>query len=129
MAASVKIVRFTVQVGVSPSGETRLTDGQACLPAGRWQTHMYYVYVLHSSETDFSYKGLTDNLERRIKEHIAGENKFTKRYLPMELIHVEICESRPEARIMEKFFKSGYGREIVKELIEEKSNISNSPKW
>ncbi len=38
--------------------------------------------------------------------------------LPLKLVYVHICNTRPEARRWEKFFKSGIGREVVKELAE-----------
>ncbi len=31
---------------------------------------------------------------------------------------VEICKNRTDARELEKYFKSGYGREILKEIID-----------
>ena len=79
---------------------------------------MFFVYILRSLKTGEFYKGLTDNLDRRLSEHFNGESKSTKNRLPLELIHVEICTSREEARKIEKFFKSGYGREIIKEIAE-----------
>ena len=79
---------------------------------------IYYVYILKSLVANFYYKGITNNVERRIKEHESGNNKFTKRYLPVELVHVEICKSRIEARFLEKFFKSGFGREVIKEIVD-----------
>lgn len=78
---------------------------------------MFYVYVLRSSKTGEVYKGLTSNLDHRLKDHLAGKTQSTKFRLPVELIHVEICPTRQEARIMEKYLKSGFGREIIKEIL------------
>ncbi len=92
------------------------------LPAGRQargsQKQMYYLYVLQSLKTKEFYKGLTDNFDRRWDEHLKGDSNWAKNKLPLRLIHVEICEDRLEARKLEKFFKSGYGREIIEELAE-----------
>ena len=79
---------------------------------------MFFVYVLKSLKTGEFYKGLTNNLDRRLKEHCNGESKSTKNLLPLKLIHVEIYGTRDEARKIEKFFKSGCGREIIKEISE-----------
>lgn len=79
---------------------------------------MYYVYILKSLKTGDFYKGLTNDLDRRIQEHISGESPSTRNRLPVELIHAEICLTRDKARQLEKFFKSGYGREIIKEIAE-----------
>ena len=76
----------------------------------------WYVYVLKSVKTNEFYKGLTNNLERRLQEHIAGKEETTRKMLPLKLIYVEICSSRREARAIEKFLKSGFGREILKEI-------------
>ncbi|MDD3003079.1 MAG: GIY-YIG nuclease family protein [Candidatus Shapirobacteria bacterium] len=74
---------------------------------------MFYVYVLKSLKCGIFYKGMTNDLERRLKEHYNGNSKTTKKYLPVELVFVQICESRFEARELEKYLKSGYGRETI----------------
>ncbi len=79
---------------------------------------MYFVYVLKSIKTGNFYKGLTNNLDRRIEEHSSGKSPTTKTQLPLVLIHVEECLTRAEARDLEKYFKSGYGREIIAEIAE-----------
>ena len=77
---------------------------------------MFYVYILQSLKNGQVYKGFTSSLNRRLDEHMKGKCLTTKKLLPLELIHVEICDNRLEARILEKFLKSGYGREIIKEI-------------
>ena len=77
---------------------------------------MFYVYILKSLNSNFFYKGLTRNPDKRIPEHLKGRSPSTKNKLPLVLIHVEVCANRIEARRMEKFFKSGFGREIIHEL-------------
>ena len=79
---------------------------------------MCFVYILQSSDGKFTYKGLTDNIERRFRQHFLGKVSSTKDKRPLFLIHVEICATRGEARVLEKFFKSGFGREVIKEIIE-----------
>ena len=77
---------------------------------------MYFVYILESLNNDFIYKGLTDNIDRRLNQHFSGKVFSTKRKLPLRLVHVEICKTRVEARKLELFFKSGFGREIIEEI-------------
>lgn len=77
---------------------------------------MWYVYILQSIEKKTFYKGITDNLDRRLQQHLQGQSATTRNMLPVKLVHVELCETRVHARKLEKFFKSGYGREILKEL-------------
>lgn len=78
-----------------------------------------FVYVLWSIRHNRFYIGLTDNVDRRFIEHNNGWVKKTRFYRPFKLIHVEIVDNRVKARRLEKFFKSGYGREIIKEIKEE----------
>ncbi len=77
---------------------------------------MHYVYVLFSLRTNSFYKGITNNIDRRTKEHFEAKTAFSKNRLPLKLVHVEICETREDARNLEKFFKSGFGREVIKEI-------------
>lgn len=75
---------------------------------------MYYVYAISSLERNYIYVGLTDNIERRLSEHNTGKNKTTMAYSTFVLIYFEKCGNRIEARIKEKYFKSGSGKEKLK---------------
>ncbi len=77
---------------------------------------MFYVYVISSLAKNYIYVGLTDNLERRINQHNSGKSKTTKPYMPFVLIYQEKHETRAEARIREKYLKSGIGKEFLKSL-------------
>ncbi len=78
---------------------------------------MYIVYVLYSDDFTRFYVGMTNNLERRLYEHNSRQNRSTKAYVPWRVIHKELFETRNEARIREKYLKSGIGREFPKTLI------------
>ena len=75
---------------------------------------MYYVYAISSLNRNYIYVGLTNNIERRFSEHNTGRNKTTKPYSPFVIIYVEECSNRIEARIKEKYFKSGIGKEKLR---------------
>jgi putative endonuclease len=75
---------------------------------------MYYVYAISSLERNYIYVGLTNNIERRLSEHNTGKNKTTKPYSPFIIIYSEECSNRIEARIKEKYFKSGIGKEKLR---------------
>ena len=77
---------------------------------------MYIVYVLKSSSKNFRYVGMTNNLERKLKEHVSGYSKTTKRFLPVEFIYKEEYKTRTEAREREKYLKSGIGRDFLNKL-------------
>jgi putative endonuclease len=75
---------------------------------------MYFVYAISSLKRNYIYVGLTNNIERRLSEHNTGKNKTTKPYSPFVIIYFEECSSRIEARIKEKYFKSGIGKEKLR---------------
>lgn len=50
---------------------------------------MNYVYILRCND-DSLYTGWTNNLEKRLKTHLAGKGaKYTKARLPVELVYYE----------------------------------------
>ncbi|MFK5857089.1 MAG: GIY-YIG nuclease family protein [Bacteroidota bacterium] len=79
---------------------------------------MFFVYVLKSNIDNRLYKGLTTNLERRLKEHNSGKTKSTKPYRPWLLVYHEKFDSFEKARNRELYFKSGFGREYLKALLD-----------
>ncbi len=76
----------------------------------------YYVYAIKSLSRNYIYVGLTNNLERRIYDHNKGYNRTTKPYSPFKTIYTEEFNSRIEARIREKYLKSGIGKEFLRRL-------------
>jgi putative endonuclease len=78
---------------------------------------MYYVYILKSKRNGKLYKGLTNDLERRINEHNRGESTYTSQNGPWELLYYEAFKSESDARREEKFLKSGKGKERIKYLL------------
>ena len=74
---------------------------------------MYYVYVIESVNFGRLYKGMTANLEQRLKEHNAGKTKSNKAYAPFRMIYCEEYATREEARKREKYFKTGAGRRFL----------------
>ncbi|MFD2517537.1 GIY-YIG nuclease family protein [Salinimicrobium flavum] len=77
---------------------------------------MFYVYAISSFEKNYIYVGFTSNLDRRFEQHNSGKEKTTRNYRPFEIIFSEICSSRTEARTREKYWKSGIGKEKLKDL-------------
>ena len=75
---------------------------------------MYKVYVLYSSKYDQIYIGQTDDLEDRLERHNTGKSRYTKRYIPWELIYFEEYETRSEAMKREKELKTHRGRDYIR---------------
>ena len=74
-----------------------------------------YVYVIRSEKDGRFYVGLTSNVEKRVSQHNAGRTRSTKAYRPWKLFFFEECLNRIEARKREKYLKSGYGKQWIKE--------------
>ena len=72
---------------------------------------MHYTYVLNSIKRKYIYVGLTNNIERRFKQHQKGKEKTTAPYRPFQIILIEKYQTRLEARNREKYLKSGIGKE------------------
>lgn len=72
------------------------------------------VCVLQSSSTNQHYVGITDDLERRIKEHNANRSRATCGRGPWKLLYSETCDDYLSARKRERFFKSGPGHAFLK---------------
>jgi adenine-specific DNA methylase len=105
----------------------------ACLPAGRAsapppEPGKFYIYVLRCKD-DSLYKGQTDNVPRRLKQHEAGEVEWTAPRFPVELVHVETFDSRDEAVEREKYLKSGSGREWLAEKLKPRRLADEVRKW
>lgn len=64
------------------------------------------------------YTGFSANLKQRIEFHNQGLNKSTKYRRPLKLIYYEAYTSESDARKREIFLKSGRGREVLKQQIE-----------
>ena len=77
----------------------------------------YHVYVLRCSDNTF-YTGYTTDVERRVREHDAGDGaKYTRGRTPVELVHVEPFDSQSEAMSREYEIKQ-YTRAEKERLVE-----------
>ncbi len=83
-----------------------------------------YVYILTNQRHTVLYTGVTNDLERRTGEHMAGiGSEFTKRYHVTKLVHFEVFSDSIDAIAREKQIKGG-SRQKKLDLI----NQSN-PQW
>jgi len=76
---------------------------------------MYVVYALKFIDREI-YVGMTDDLEGRISEHKKGRVKSTRNKGKFKIIYVEKCSGLSSARTREKCWKSGYGKEVLKNM-------------
>lgn len=79
---------------------------------------MFYTYVLISLKNKRLYTGFTNDLKRRFKEHNEKRGgEYTSKSGPFELIFYEAYVNKKDAVAAEKFFKTGYGREVLKDKL------------
>lgn len=76
---------------------------------------MHYVYVLFSKKDNEFYTGYTNNIDKRITEHLKGLVSSTKNRIPLELIYYEACLNQQDATHREKYLKTTYGKKVFKE--------------
>jgi putative endonuclease len=75
---------------------------------------MFFAYILKSEKDETFYYGSTQDLELRLKYHNSGKVKYTKGHIPYKLHYFENFQTRKEAMIREKFFKSIDGYKWLK---------------
>ena len=78
---------------------------------------MITVYAIYDKFCNEIYVGLTNNLDRRIKEHTRGQTQYTKKVVNINLIYTEEFVNYKNARKKEIYLKSGCGKEFLKTLI------------
>ncbi len=78
---------------------------------------MYFVYAIKSELKDWIYVGISNDIERRLKQHNAGYNRSTKPYRPFKLIYKEQLPDRIAARAREKYLKSTVGKRFLRSLL------------
>lgn len=79
---------------------------------------MFYVYILKSLKNGRNYTGFTDDLKQRFAEHNSGiGGKYSSANKPFELIYYEAYLDKRDAMAAEKFYKTGYGREILQDKL------------
>lgn len=81
----------------------------------------YLVYILACADGSL-YTGISNNVERRLKEHNKGTaSKYTRARLPVNLVYLENTSSKSEALKREA--------QIKKLTRKEKINLINNNSW
>ena len=86
-------------------------------PVPRSTGFEWFAYALRGKRDGWLYIGMSCNVERRLREHNGGYNRSTRSRIPFELVYVEECDSRQEARERERFLKTGKGREFLRSRV------------
>ncbi len=88
----------------------------------------FYTYVLHSQLTGAYYVGQTNNLASRIARHNRGQERYSKRGVPWEIVAYAEFSTRSEAMQLEKELKGMKSRKRLEEWIANNNNNTPSNK-
>jgi putative endonuclease len=72
------------------------------------------VYIVKSEIADRYYIGSATDVDKRVAIHNSGSARWTRRYQPWVVVHIEEYATRGEAIIRERFLKrlKGIGRHL-----------------
>ncbi len=76
--------------------------------------HLPFAVYIIKCNNGKHYTGFTQNISRRLNEHLNGEVRFTRDYLPIEIIHISLFEDKQRAYDFERYLKSGSGKAFMK---------------
>lgn len=76
---------------------------------GRYNKHIFYVYLIKLSNDDF-YVGSTQDLGKRLKKHQNGEVPHTSKFRPHKLAWYVAFQDGSLATGFEKYLKSSSGK-------------------
>jgi putative endonuclease len=82
----------------------------------------YYIYIM-TNHARTLYTGMTNDLERRVRQHKLGEGRFTSQYRATRLVWFEEFYEAGQAILAEKRIKGWVRRKKI-ELIEQ-----TNPLW
>ncbi|RYF86209.1 MAG: GIY-YIG nuclease family protein [Chitinophagaceae bacterium] len=78
---------------------------------------MIYVYAIKSAVNAEIYVGIAKDADRRLKDHNAGKNRYTKGLMPWVTLYRVLQPDWEAARKREKYLKSGVGKEFLRSLV------------
>jgi len=75
---------------------------------------MHFVYVLKSLKDKKFYVGRTENLKRRLTEHMQGKVDSTRDRRPLRFVYAEIGKNIKDAVHRERYLKTSWGKRYLK---------------
>jgi putative endonuclease len=79
----------------------------------------FYVYILRSLNDGNLYTGMSQDPERRLRQHNAGQTRSLKQRRPLVLVYKEEHSTRSAAISRELFLKTAEGGATKAQLIAE----------
>ena len=75
-------------------------------PSYQSQENMYHLYILLNEAGTRTYTGVSDDIDKRLKEHNAGKVLSSRPYRPYKVIYTQTVTTLREARQQERYYKS-----------------------
>ena len=66
---------------------------------------MFYLYIIYSKSADVYYKGITENLEKRLFQHNNNLTRYSADKAPWIFVFLKEVETKKEVLIEEKRIK------------------------
>jgi putative endonuclease len=80
---------------------------------------MHWLYVLQSEKDGKLYKGISNDVRRRLSDHNSGRAPATRHRRPFILVYQEEFPMRAAAMARERYFKTAEGGAQMQRLIRE----------
>jgi putative endonuclease len=74
----------------------------------------WFIYILQSEVDGDFYKGITEDIDKRIYEHNTGQSQFTSTKMPWRLVYFKEMVSKKDAIIEEKRIKRLNRKSLLK---------------
>ena len=79
---------------------------------------MTYVYIIQSLEyRNQLYFGKTLDLKQHLKSHNSGQSRYTKKYMPWQVIWYGCFESSKKASDFERYLKTASGKAFMRKRL------------
>jgi putative endonuclease len=112
------VARWAHNPKVTGSSPVPATRKEASEIQGLLCFSMFTVYILYSLSYNKTYVGYTADMEARFKSHNELATKgWTINFRPWQILHTEVFDTKSEAMKREAWFKSGIGRQFIKDKL------------
>ncbi|MFH0907814.1 MAG: GIY-YIG nuclease family protein [bacterium] len=110
-----------------PAPSAALRRGRPGIPAAVTMHSIFCFYVLRSLKSGRLYKGQTQDIEQRVRQHNTGKTRSTKAGRPWRLVYSETYAAREQAIERERYFKSLKGGRELKKILAASLTVNANP--
>ncbi len=82
-----------------------------------------FLYALRNAVNEEIYVGISQDVVKRLKEHNAGKNRYTKAFTPWTVFYTEPHPDYASARTREKYFKNASGKNHLRDILSDAGSL------